>query len=151
MRAIDVTFAFGMASLDLVEGTDRYAMAILRFEGDVLAQLSCAVSLTQDDHIRVYGTDAHLHVPWPCWLGGRRNAASQIIITRPGSEPEAIDIPGGENIFALEADGSPRCFARGSRRAGLPGTTRWPTCAPSTAGARRSGPMRDNGRRSAGA
>jgi predicted dehydrogenase len=94
-----------MASLDPVERTDRYAMAILRFDGDVLAQLSCAVTLTEDDHIRIYGTDGHLHVPWPCWLGGRRDAASHIIVTRPGSEPEAIDIPGGENIFALEADG----------------------------------------------
>jgi predicted dehydrogenase len=95
----------GMASLDPVEGTDRYAMAILRFDGDVLAQLSCAVTLTQDDHVRVYGTHGHLHVPWPCWLGGRRDAASQIILTRPGDEPEAIDIRGGESIFALEADG----------------------------------------------
>jgi predicted dehydrogenase len=95
----------GMASLDPVEGIDRYAMAILRFGGDVLAQLSCGVTLTQDDHVRVYGTHGHLHVPWPCWLGGRRDAASQIILTRPGAKPEAIEIPGGESIFALEADG----------------------------------------------
>jgi predicted dehydrogenase len=102
---VEPTDVLGMASLDPVEGTDRYAMAILRFDGDVLAQLSCGVTLTQDDHVRVYGTHGHLHVPWPCWLGGRRDAASQITLTRPGAEPETIDIPGGESIFALEADG----------------------------------------------
>jgi predicted dehydrogenase len=93
--------------LDPVERTDRYAMAILRFDGDVLAQLSCAVTLTQDDHVRIYGTQGHLHVPLPCWLGERRDAASQIILTRPGAEPEAIDVPGGANIFAPGARPSP--------------------------------------------
>jgi hypothetical protein len=73
-------------------------MAILRFDGDVLAQLSCAVTLAQDDHVRIYGTHGHLHVPQPCWLGGRRDAASQIILTRPEFEP--IEVPGAANIFA---------------------------------------------------
>jgi hypothetical protein len=35
----------------------------------------------------------------------RSCAASQIVLARAGSEPEAIDVPGGENIVALEADG----------------------------------------------
>jgi predicted dehydrogenase len=95
----------GLAALDPVEGTDLYAAAVMRFPGNILAQLACGVAVAQNDHIRVYGTEGHIHVDQPCWLPGLREAPSTIELTRSdGDGPRVVDIEGGRNIFAIEAD-----------------------------------------------
>jgi predicted dehydrogenase len=94
-----------LAVLDPAERTDLYALAAMRFPADILAQLACGVMLTQDDHIRVYGTDGQLHIGQPAWLPGYRDAASAIEITPSGSRMHAIEIEGARSIFALQADG----------------------------------------------
>jgi predicted dehydrogenase len=113
-EAVEPDEVVALAVLDPVERTDRWAMAIMRFESDVLAQLSCGVSLTQDDHIRVYGSKGQLHIDQPCWLGGRRDAASRIEARLEDGETRRVDIAGGRNIFALEADGVAAMLRRGA-------------------------------------
>ena len=100
--------------LDPAQHTDRWAMAIMRFGSDVLAQLSCGVSLTQDDHVRVYGSEGQIHIDQPCWLDGRRDAASRIEVRLERGETRQVDIDGGRNIFALEADGVAEMLRRGA-------------------------------------
>ncbi len=107
------TDVVGLASLDPAERVDRYAMGILRFRGDVIAQVSCGKRLVQDDHIRVYGTRGHLHVPEPCWLPARRESASEIVVSDADGRERRVAVPGGRSIFALEADGVAELLERG--------------------------------------
>jgi predicted dehydrogenase len=98
----DEVVALGV--LDAAEGIDLYTAGVLKYAGNILAQVACGVALTQDDHIRVYGTEGHLHVPVPCWLGGHRHSDSHIELARPGEALRRIAVPGGASIFALELD-----------------------------------------------
>jgi predicted dehydrogenase len=94
----------GLGVLHPSEGTDLYASALMRFPGNILAQLASGVMLAQDDHIRVYGTEGDLHIAQPCWLPGRREAPSSIVVSRSDGSVRSVEIPGGRHIFAIEAD-----------------------------------------------
>jgi predicted dehydrogenase len=104
-HAVEPDEVVALAALDPAQGTDHLAMAVMRFGAGVLAQLSCGMTLSQDDHVRVYGSEGQIHIDQPCWLDGRRDAASRIEIRLEGGEARSIDVEGGRNIFALEADG----------------------------------------------
>ena len=103
----------GMAVLHPREGTDLYAAALMRFEGDILASMSCGVALEQDDHIRVYGSEGNLYVPYPCWLPWRREADSTIELQQGDGAQSTIEIRSPGNIFALQADGVAAMLAEG--------------------------------------
>lgn len=94
----------GLGVLHPSEGTDLYASAVMRFPGDILAQLASGVTLAQDDHIRVYGADGEIHIAQPCWLPGRREAPSSVAVSRSDGSARILEIPGGRHIFAIEAD-----------------------------------------------
>ncbi|MDQ6818279.1 MAG: Gfo/Idh/MocA family oxidoreductase [Actinomycetota bacterium] len=111
--AVEPDEVAALAALDPLERTDRYSAAVMRFAGDILAQLACGVDLMQDDRISVYGSQGQLHVSDPCWLAGRRDAPSRIEIGRSDGEDSVVHIPGGQNIFALEADGMAQMLDRG--------------------------------------
>ncbi|WIX82948.1 Gfo/Idh/MocA family oxidoreductase [Amycolatopsis carbonis] len=103
-EVVEPTTVTGMARLT-DRGVDEFAMGLLRLPGDIIAQLSCGYRLTQDDHIRVYGTTGQLHVPQPAWLPQMRRAtSSQIVLTPSGGEPEVIEIEATQSVFAREAD-----------------------------------------------
>jgi predicted dehydrogenase len=94
----------GMARLD-ANGVDEVAFGLLRLPGGIIAQLACGFRLTQEDHIRVYGTQGQLYVPKPAWIHEqRRPMTSQIILTPEGGEPEVIEIEATQGLFAREAD-----------------------------------------------
>lgn len=94
----------GMARLD-ENGVDEVAFGLLRLPGGILAQLACGFQLTQDDHIRVYGSEGQLYVPKPAWIHEmRKPKTSQIILTPEGSEPEVIEVEATQGLFAREAD-----------------------------------------------
>ncbi|QRP48034.1 Gfo/Idh/MocA family protein [Amycolatopsis sp. FDAARGOS 1241] len=103
-EVVEPTTVTGMARLS-ERGVDEYAMGLLRLPGDIIAQLSCGFRLTQDDHIRVYGTTGQLSVPKPAWLPKMRQpAASQIVLTPENGEPEVIEIEATQSVFTREAD-----------------------------------------------
>ncbi|MBE1579322.1 Gfo/Idh/MocA family protein [Amycolatopsis roodepoortensis] len=94
----------GMARLD-ENGVDEVSFGLLRLPGGVLAQLACGFQLTQDDHIRVYGSEGQLYVPKPAWIHEmRKPKTSQIILTPEGGEPEVIEVEATQGLFAREAD-----------------------------------------------
>ncbi|MEU3767087.1 Gfo/Idh/MocA family oxidoreductase [Amycolatopsis keratiniphila] len=94
----------GMARLD-ENGVDEVACGLLRLPGGILAQLACGFQLTQDDHIRVYGSEGQLYVPKPAWIHEmRKPKTSQIVLTPEGGEPEVIEVEATQGLFAREAD-----------------------------------------------
>ncbi|MFI5611748.1 Gfo/Idh/MocA family protein [Amycolatopsis sp. NPDC051903] len=103
-EVVEPTTVTGLARLS-ERGVDEYAMGLLRLPGGIIAQLSCGFRLTQDDHIRIYGTTGQLHVPKPAWLPKMRQpATSQIVLTPESGEPEVIEIEATQSVFTREAD-----------------------------------------------
>lgn len=85
-------------------GVDEYACAVLRFEKDIVAQLSTGVALGQENVVRVFGTEGHLVVPSP-WIINPRGGTSQIVIHRYGEpKPRKVNIRVAKWLYAIEAD-----------------------------------------------
>jgi predicted dehydrogenase len=104
-KAVVPSDVMGMATLDPGTRVDEVAMGLLQLPGAILAQISAGFRLRQDDHIRVYGTDAQLYIARPPWLHTmRRPGVSEIVVTPPGGEPEVIEVEAKAGIFASEVD-----------------------------------------------
>ena len=85
-------------------GVDEWAIACLKFEGDILAQVAAGVSLQQNNTLEVYGSEGHIVVPWP-WVPSREGGSSRILLHRKGAEsPEEIVVETDEWLYGIEAD-----------------------------------------------
>jgi predicted dehydrogenase len=98
-------------------GVDYYTTAVLRFEHDMIAQISTAIACNLPTEITVIGSQGTLSLPQP-WLPSSpcRSAPaplsldtafppSSILLQRSGqSEPEHIAVEADRDLFTYEAD-----------------------------------------------
>ncbi len=102
-------------------GADEWAAAVLRFKGDIVAQVSTGVQLNQENVCRIYGSDGWILLPTP-WVPSRNGGMSQIIVHRNGEkEPQTITIDSPQQIYGIEADYVAAHVA--NRQAASPGMT----------------------------
>ena len=112
----DPTEVKGFGVLNECCGTDEYAVAVLKFPGDILAQLSCGIHLNQENVVRIFGTEGNIFIPSP-WIVGEQ---SKIIVNRNGQEPQEIEIQSSD-LFGIEADVVAACIE--NRQAAPPAMT----------------------------
>jgi predicted dehydrogenase/aryl-alcohol dehydrogenase-like predicted oxidoreductase len=112
--AIDPLEVTGLAHIGRQSRVDEWAVASLRFPGDVLAHLATGVQVDQPPGLRLYGSDASLELraPWLPGVGGRRQ--HQIAIRRPGTEIEIETVHSTRGMYAIEADEVAECIRRGA-------------------------------------
>ncbi len=68
-------------------GVDEWAIASLKFPGDILAQLSTGISVNQENIVRIFGTEGHILLPNP-WQANRTSPEpGRIILHRKGARP----------------------------------------------------------------
>jgi predicted dehydrogenase/aryl-alcohol dehydrogenase-like predicted oxidoreductase len=85
-------------------GVDEWAVACLKFPGDILAYVSTGVACQQDNAAQIFGTEGNLLVPWP-WIPGREGGSTKIFLHKKGQpQPEEIVIETQEWLYGLEAD-----------------------------------------------
>lgn len=92
---------------------DEYTAALLRFEGDIIAQIATGVRLTQDNGARVFGTEGTIHIPSP-WLVARDGGEWSFTLQRAGQD-EAEILSGQEprGLYGVEADTFARSLEAG--------------------------------------
>lgn len=94
-----------MARIHPSEGVDLWSTALLRYPDGILARLTCAVDMVEANHIRVFGTTGHLHVPVPSWLPANRMPGISHIHVHPrAGAPRTLDIAATKRLFSYEAD-----------------------------------------------
>jgi predicted dehydrogenase/aryl-alcohol dehydrogenase-like predicted oxidoreductase len=81
-------------------GVDEYAVGILRFPGDIVAQISTGVQLNQENAVRIFGSEGNIFMPAP-WFGGDN---AKIVVQRKGEEPRELLVPSDRDIYTIEAD-----------------------------------------------
>ena len=54
-------------------GVDEWASALLHFPGGIVAEVSCSISLNQDNVLRILGTKGRIEVPDFWFAGGNRD------------------------------------------------------------------------------
>lgn len=100
---LDPVAVTGAGVLHPESGVDVQAAATLKFENNVIGQVSAGVGLNQDNVVRIYGSAGWLLVPSP-WVINRDGGSSKLILHKGGaSAPEEIVIEGAP-LYALEAD-----------------------------------------------
>jgi len=82
---------------------DEYTSAVLEFPGQIIASLSTAVQLWQDNSVRIFGSEGRLSLPAP-WHPAHEADHSEIIITRGKHESEIIRVPAAGTIYSYEID-----------------------------------------------
>jgi predicted dehydrogenase len=110
----------GTGRLHPVSGADDYAVAVAKFPGDILAELSCGATVLDDNSVQIHGTTGWIHVPQP-FVPGLLGKAEKIVVHRRGSaatEEIAITSP-DKGLYAYEADAVAEALARGAREVPL--------------------------------
>ncbi|MEM9160086.1 MAG: aldo/keto reductase [Verrucomicrobiota bacterium] len=83
-------------------GVDGYAVADLKFEGEILAQISTGVRVSQQNYARVYGSKGWIEIQVP-WIISREGGdwAFDLHI---GSDTERITGNDPRGLYGMEAD-----------------------------------------------
>jgi len=83
---------------------DEWAIASLRFPGDIVAQLATGVRVAQENVVRVFGSEGHLLVPQP-WIPGREGGSTEIhVYGKGGQGAKVYGIDTDDWLYGIEAD-----------------------------------------------
>lgn len=102
-------------------GVDEWASAILHFDNGILAEVSCSVSLAQDNVLRIFGTDGRIEVDDFWFASGKEGGIGEIRILRRdgGSETVAVEERGW--LYAFEVDAAGAAIFEGRQEFSWPG------------------------------
>jgi predicted dehydrogenase len=85
-------------------GVDEYAVAAVRFPGGILGELATGVRVSQDNVVRIFGTEGKIEVPSP-WFGSRDPGVSRIWVHADGQpEPREVLVESDRGLYTIEAD-----------------------------------------------
>lgn len=97
-------------------GVDHYTAATLKFENDVIAEISTAITCNLPPETVIYGTSGILTVPNP-WLPSSPSRSARealpldtefppatLLLHKSGGEPEEITVAVDRDLFSYEAD-----------------------------------------------
>ncbi|HZZ42572.1 MAG TPA: aldo/keto reductase [Tepidisphaeraceae bacterium] len=83
-------------------GVDEWACAVMKFPGDIVAEVSCGVQVSQENSARVYGSKGWIELPAP-WVPARDGGKTEIVLHVDGKE-ERVEVESRAPIYAIEAD-----------------------------------------------
>ncbi|MCJ8331794.1 MAG: Gfo/Idh/MocA family oxidoreductase [Lentisphaeria bacterium] len=90
----------GVAHIGDESRVDEYATAVLKFDGNILANLTTGSQVSVDGALRIWGTDGHIIVPNP-WFPGNECI---IEVHRNNEDVEEVKITIDLPLYAIEAD-----------------------------------------------
>ena len=118
--AADPVRTFGVAHLG-VTGVDEWASAVLQFANGIVAEVSCSVSVQQENVLRVLGTTGRIEVADFWFAGGRAGGTGRIeIINRDGSR-RTVEVTEPRHLFAFEAEAASAAILAGKQEFSWPG------------------------------
>ncbi|RYE07141.1 MAG: oxidoreductase [Hyphomicrobiales bacterium] len=117
----DPVKVLGVAHLGL-EGTDEWASAVLKFDSGIIAEISCSVSVQQENVLRILGTTGRIEVKDFWFVSGPRDGQPGTfeIIMRDGSKQTV----GGDKrapLYSFEADAVGDAIRAGRQEFAAPG------------------------------
>jgi predicted dehydrogenase/aryl-alcohol dehydrogenase-like predicted oxidoreductase len=101
----DPTEVTGVARIGDVTHVDEYAIASLKFPGDILAQLFTGVQVNADNGVRIFGSEGSIYVPAPWLPASGKGEKADIFLKKDGEkEDQAIFVESDRGLYSLEAD-----------------------------------------------
>ncbi len=84
-------------------GVDGTAAAVLKFENDIIAELTTSVQVSLDNQVVIIGTEGRIVVPDP-WMASRVEPRDGLIEVHARGLVQKIKIPANRTSFSYEAD-----------------------------------------------
>jgi predicted dehydrogenase/aryl-alcohol dehydrogenase-like predicted oxidoreductase len=104
-------------------GVDEWASALLEFPNGILAEVSCSVSLAQENVLRVLGTEGRVEVSDFWFAGGREGGVGRIEILPRSGLPRTVEVAEPGWLYAFEADAAVEAIRAGRQELAPPGMT----------------------------
>jgi len=82
---------------------DHWTAAVVKYPGNIVAQLSTGVEVNQESVVRIFGSGGNIFVPSP-WFCSRHGEPSKIIVNRNGKPSEEVIVESGMDLYSIEAD-----------------------------------------------
>lgn len=102
-------------------GVDEWSCAILRFPGDILATLSCSITLDQDNVLRIMGTKGRIEVD-EFWFGSGRNGGTKTLrLFRSDGSLETFSVADERNLYSFQFEAANQAIRSGASEFSSPG------------------------------
>ncbi|MEO6012210.1 MAG: aldo/keto reductase [Devosia sp.] len=120
---LDPVKTLGVAHLG-AQGTDEWASAVLKFENDIIAEVSCSISLQQENVLRIIGTEGRIEVQDFWFVSGSRDGSpgTYEVVAKDGTRRKLGGEP-GKKLYAYEADAVADAIHAGRLEFAAPGAT----------------------------
>lgn len=104
-------------------GVDEWTSALLHFPNGVIAEVSCSVSLAQENVLRVIGTEGRIEIDQFWFAGGKQGGKCTIrIIAKDGGQTDVVvDEP--RHLYSFEVDAATQAIRAGRTEFVYPGMT----------------------------
>ena len=103
-------------------GVDEWASALLHFPGGIVAEVSCSISLNQDNVLRILGTKGRIEVPDFWFAGGNRDVGlGKIEIILSDGTRDTISVNETRHLYSFEVDAAGDAILAGSTEFAWPG------------------------------
>ncbi|MCA0004062.1 MULTISPECIES: aldo/keto reductase [unclassified Mesorhizobium] len=103
-------------------GVDEWASALLHFPGGIVAEVSCSISLNQDNVLRIFGTRGRIEVPDFWFAGGDRDVGlGRIDVIGADGVRETISVNEKRHVYSFEVDAAGDAILSGRQEFAWPG------------------------------
>ncbi|WP_411036537.1 aldo/keto reductase [Shinella sp. BYT-45] len=110
-------------------GVDEWTSALLSFPNGIIAEISCSVSLAQENVLRVLGTKGRIEVDQFWFAGGKQGGTNTIrVIGADGSRRE-VPVVEPRHLYSFEVEAAGEAIRAGRTELAYPGMTRADTLA----------------------
>jgi aryl-alcohol dehydrogenase-like predicted oxidoreductase/predicted dehydrogenase len=83
---------------------DEWAVATLRFPGDIVAQLGTACQVDMENVVRIFGDEGQMLIPAPWTLRGSSRTTKIIVRRADETEPREVVVEAAADPWSIEAD-----------------------------------------------
>ena len=96
----------GISHIGGLSGVDEYSVGILKFDNNIIAQISTGIHINQENSVRIYGSSGEIYIKSPWVPGGRYPGEVTILYrnTRYG-DYNKVAVKSNMNLYSLEVDG----------------------------------------------
>ena len=103
-------------------GVDEWASALLTFPDGIIAEVSCSISLAQDNVLRIFGTNGRIEVPDFWFAGGNRDVGpGRIDLIHPDGKCQTISVNEARHLYSFEVDAAGEAILAGRQEFAWPG------------------------------
>lgn len=102
-------------------GVEEWTSALLRFPGGITADLSCSVTVRQDNVLHVMGSTGRLEVDQFWFAGGKTGGVNTMRLIRPDGTREEIAVDEPRHLYSFQFEAANQAILSGATEFAHPG------------------------------